>query len=76
MDNIMRENQDTSGDEVKGNTSDFDRRELIQRLGKFSMYAAPFTVLAFTQKAQAAGTSKCNPAFNNCAGGGGHPTPR
>jgi hypothetical protein len=30
------------------------RRELFQRFGKFSAYAAPFTVLAFSQKADAA----------------------
>ena len=31
-----------------------DRRELIQKLGKFALYSAPFTVLARTHKAQAA----------------------
>jgi hypothetical protein len=30
------------------------RREVIQKLGKFAAYAAPFTVLAFTKKASAA----------------------
>jgi len=28
-----------------------DRRELIQKLGKFAVYAAPFTVLAGNAKA-------------------------
>jgi hypothetical protein len=31
-----------------------DRRELFQKFGKFAAYAAPFTVLAFSQKANAA----------------------
>jgi hypothetical protein len=31
-----------------------DRRELIQKLGKFAVYAAPFTVLATTAKAATA----------------------
>ena len=32
------------------------RREVVQKLGKFAAYAAPFTVLAFTKKAAAAST--------------------
>jgi hypothetical protein len=28
-----------------------DRRELIRKLGKFAVYAAPFTILATTSKA-------------------------
>ena len=28
-----------------------DRRELVRRLGKFAVYAAPFTILAATGKA-------------------------
>ena len=31
-----------------------DRREVVQKLGRFAAYAAPFTVLALTQKADAA----------------------
>lgn len=31
-----------------------DRREAIQKLGRFAAYAAPFTVLAMTKKADAA----------------------
>jgi hypothetical protein len=31
-----------------------DRREAIQKLGRFAAYAAPFTVLALTKKADAA----------------------
>jgi hypothetical protein len=31
-----------------------DRRDLLQKFGKFAAYAAPFTVLAFSQKADAA----------------------
>jgi len=31
-----------------------DRREALQKLGRFAAYAAPFTVLAMTKKADAA----------------------
>jgi hypothetical protein len=31
-----------------------DRREAMQKLGRFAVYAAPFTLLALTQKADAA----------------------
>ena len=39
-----------------GNASikDSARREAIQKLGRFAVYAAPFTVLALTKKADAA----------------------
>lgn len=30
-----------------------DRREMVRKLGRFAAYAAPFTVLAFTEKANA-----------------------
>jgi hypothetical protein len=30
-----------------------ERREVMQKLGRFAVYAAPFTVLAMTQKADA-----------------------
>jgi hypothetical protein len=33
---------------------DNGRREALRKLGKFSAYAAPFSVLAFTKKAAAA----------------------
>jgi hypothetical protein len=35
-------------------TEDVDRRDLVQKLGKFALYAAPFTVLANTHRAEAA----------------------
>lgn len=31
-----------------------DRRDMVKKLGRFAMYAAPFTALALTQKAEAA----------------------
>jgi hypothetical protein len=31
-----------------------DRRDVVGKLGRFAAYAAPFTVLAFTKKADAA----------------------
>ena len=33
---------------------DENRRELVRKMGKFALYAAPFTVLAATNKASAA----------------------
>jgi hypothetical protein len=40
--------------QTSGSSADVDRRELVQKLGKFAIYAAPFTVLAHTHKAEAA----------------------
>jgi hypothetical protein len=37
------------------------RRDVVRKLGKFAAYAAPFTVLAFTQKANAASGSGPRP---------------
>ena len=31
-----------------------DRRDVLEKFGKFAVYAAPFTVLAFAKKADAA----------------------
>ncbi len=31
-----------------------ERREMLEKFGKFAVYAAPFTVLAFAKKADAA----------------------
>jgi hypothetical protein len=31
-----------------------ERREVMEKFGKFAVYAAPFTVLAFAKKADAA----------------------
>jgi hypothetical protein len=36
-----------------GETED-SRRDVVRKLGRFTAYAAPFTVLAFTKKADAA----------------------
>lgn len=41
-------------DKGKSQAENPERRELIERFGKFAAYAAPFTVLAFAQKADAA----------------------
>lgn len=49
---------------------DAERREMFRKLGKFAVYAAPFTVLAFTQKAEAAGSCR---NFGACGGGGPKP---
>ena len=40
-------NSETANDSTNG------RREALKKLGRFSAYAAPFTVLAITQKAEA-----------------------
>jgi hypothetical protein len=37
-----------------GPEAEIERRELVRKLGKFAMYAAPFTVLAHTNRAEAA----------------------
>jgi hypothetical protein len=42
----MEENTNQNASEDVGS----DRREAIQKLGRFAMYAAPFTVLALTAK--------------------------
>jgi hypothetical protein len=39
------------------------RREALKKLGKYSAYVAPFTVLAFSQKASAA--SGHGPGFSS-----------
>ena len=44
-----------------------ERRELVAKLGKFALYAAPFTVLAYTKKAAAA----TGAAGGGANGGGG-----
>jgi hypothetical protein len=44
--------------------SNDNRRDVVRKLGRFAAYAAPFTVLAFTKKADAFTTS------------GPHATPR
>lgn len=38
----------------QGAEADQNRRELIRKLGRFAVYATPFTVLAFSEKAHAA----------------------
>jgi hypothetical protein len=47
----MEQNKDN---EPAENAQAQDRREAIQKLGRFAAYAAPFTVLALTKKADAA----------------------
>ena len=46
----MEQNKDNQPDE----NDKSDRREAMQKLGRFAAYAAPFTVLAMTKKADAA----------------------
>ena len=47
-----------------------DRREMFQKLGKFAAYAAPITLLALTNKAEAA-----SQGFGGGGGGGPHKKP-
>jgi hypothetical protein len=42
------------GTEKNNQAENPDRREMFEKFGKFAAYAAPFTVLALTQKADAA----------------------
>jgi hypothetical protein len=47
--------KESSGNEqITESVEQQGRREVVQKLGKFAAYAAPFTVLAFTKKASAA----------------------
>jgi|GEM_PF-5718020 len=59
------DNRSASQNEVSGHVEAEDRRELLRRVGKFALYAAPFTVLAFAKKAQAA---SCAKGFGGCGG--------
>ena len=46
-------------------TEDFDRRDLVQKLGRFAAYAAPFTLLASTASAAyGTGSGKSNVSKN------------
>jgi hypothetical protein len=47
-----------------------DRRQALKKLGKFSAYVAPFTVLALSKKAQAA--SGHGPAPSSRPASAGH----
>ncbi len=51
--------QDTEFESAQPSTSpaqdeELERRALVRKLGKFALYAAPFTVLAHTNRAEAA----------------------
>jgi hypothetical protein len=46
----MEQNQNN----IPADDSKTDRREALQKLGRFTAYAAPFTVLALSKKAAAA----------------------
>jgi hypothetical protein len=48
MMNPEKQNQNTE------NVKDSERREALLKVGKFAAYAAPFTLLALTNKADAA----------------------
>ena len=43
-----------SGDEKNTATELTERREALLKMGKYAAYAAPFTILALTNKAEAA----------------------
>jgi hypothetical protein len=52
----MQNNQDkvTADQLPAASERELERRELVRKLGKFALYAAPFTVLAHTNRAEAA----------------------
>ncbi len=50
----MNQNQDQNIVKSEAVADNQDRRELLEKLGKFAVYAAPFAALAVTQKASAA----------------------
>jgi hypothetical protein len=45
---------DSNADDKKVEAQTHDRREAVRKLGRLAAYAAPFTVLALTEKANAA----------------------
>ena len=47
-------NSDDKKIDVKNAAENPERREMMEKFGKFAAYAAPFTVLALAQKADAA----------------------
>jgi hypothetical protein len=47
-------NSDEKTNDVQNAAKDPARRELMEKFGKFAAYAAPFTVLALAEKADAA----------------------
>jgi hypothetical protein len=47
-------NSDEKKIDVKSAAENPERRELMEKFGKFAAYAAPFTVLALAEKADAA----------------------
>jgi hypothetical protein len=53
---VMQNNEQNIAPEHRSGYSagEVDRRDLVQKLGKFALYAAPFTVLAHTHRAEAA----------------------
>lgn len=52
----MQNNQEnmTNDQFNAGAEKELERRELVRKLGKFALYAAPLTVLAHTNRAEAA----------------------
>jgi hypothetical protein len=56
QDNNLNMKKSSETEKAAESAAHQDRREVVQKLGKFAAYAAPFTVLAFTKKAAAATT--------------------
>jgi hypothetical protein len=50
----MNDEKPKSGNENSMAGEGTERREALQKMGRFAAYAAPFTVLALTNKAKAA----------------------
>lgn len=63
--------QNSNGPKTEKDQAEIGRRELIERFGKFGLYALPFTVLAFKTKPAAA--ASCAKGFGSCGGGSGTP---
>ncbi len=49
--NDMDHQANNQPDEIVSSSEKQNRRELVTKLGKFAVYAAPFTVLALNSKA-------------------------
>jgi len=54
QENNLNVEKSSENEQVAESVAQQGRREVVQKLGKFAAYAAPFTVLAFTKKAAAA----------------------
>jgi hypothetical protein len=56
----MKNNEQEKPGEAPGENLSSDRREIMQKLGRFAIYAAPFTILAAAKGGTGGGSSVGN----------------